>query len=181
MSQVPPNFNPYASPVYDPVKSSVISTVDMVKLVKQFRQQMHSLGALWIIIGILVALMGYAIEMHFREVREEGQNILEQHIMVGILVLAGVAWLGLGVITCLKQIWAVWVGLILSYLMALNSLLSLNICGLVIMGAAIFQAHRVIGWAKEMKRKGIPLATCPQDIQTPVNLPPQPFGPRMGP
>ena len=174
MSQIPSDFNPYASPVYDPVKSPVVSTVDMVMLVKQFRQQMHSLGALWIIIGCLGLVIGTVLAL--RELPDVGMEELFRPIMVGIFVLPGLIWLALGVLTCLKQIWAVWLGLVLSYLMVFISLLNFNLCGIVILGAAIFQAHRVIGWAKEMQRMGIPLSTRPQDIQTPVSLPPQQFG-----
>lgn len=172
MSQVPPEFNPYASPAYDPVKSPVVSTVDMVKLVKQFRQQMHSLGALWIIIGSLAVIAGTVFAVSARGAGDD----IDQYLITGMFVVMGSIWLGLGIMTCLKQMWAVWVGLVLSYLMVLNSLLSLNLCGIVILGAAIFQAHRVIGWAKEMRLKSIPLTTRPQDIQTPVSLPPQQFG-----
>lgn len=172
MSQVPPDFNPYASPTYDPVKTPVISTVDMVKLVKQYRQQMHSLGALWIIIGSLAVIAGIA----FIGLGSQAANDIDQYVAAGIFIFMGSLWLGLGIMTCLKQMWAVYVGLVLSYLMVINSLISFNLCGIVIVGAAIFQAHRVIGWAKELQRKGIPLWTRPQDIQTPVNLPPQQFG-----
>lgn len=177
MSQVPPDFNPYASPAYDPVKTPVVSTVDMVKLVKQYRQQMHSLGALWIIIGGLAVILGIVFVANDHGVAEDE---IVHYVMVGIFLVMGSLWLGLGVLTCLKQMWAVYVGLVLSYLMVVNSLISFNLCGIVIIGAAIFQAHRVIGWAKELQRKGIPLSTRPQDIQTPVTLPPQ-FGPRFGP
>jgi hypothetical protein len=169
MSNVPPDFNPYASPSFDPVKTLVVSTVDMARLVKQYRQQMHSLGALWIIIGSLLLILGGVVGFM------PGNDNVDNFVMLGIFVVMGLIWLGLGVLTCLKQMWAVYVGLVLSYLMVVNNLINFNLCGLVIMGAAIFQAHRVIGWAKDLTRKGIPLSTRPQDIQTPVNLPPMRF------
>jgi hypothetical protein len=176
MSQVPPDFNPYASPACASEKTPVLSTVDMVRVVKQYRQQMHSLGTLWIIIGCLGVVLGTVFA--FRDLSQVGG--MEEYyrpMIVSSFVMTGVVWFGLGILTCLKQMWAVWIGLILSYVMVLASLLNFNLCGIVVVGAAIFQAHRVIGWAKEMQRRGIPLSTRPQDIQTSVNVPPQRLGP----
>ena len=61
--------------------------------------------------------------------------------------------------SCLKQIWAVYVGLVLSYISVIGNLININVCGLVILVVIIIQAHRVIGWSRELTARGIPLNT----------------------
>jgi hypothetical protein len=61
-------------------------------------------------------------------------------------------------------LWAVYVGLALSYLSALGNLVNLNLCGLAIVVVAIVQAHRVISFAGQLNRAGIPLTTRPEQL-----------------
>jgi hypothetical protein len=70
-------------------------------------------------------------------------------------------YLLLGIAACCKQIWAVYVGLVLTYLGLLGQLTQLNVCGLIITAVVLLQAHRVIGFAKKLKAAGIPLNTVP--------------------
>ena len=58
--------------------------------------------------------------------------------------------------------WAVYVALALSYLSMVGQILNLNICGGIIIILVILQAHRVIGWAKEMRAAGLPLTAKPR-------------------
>jgi hypothetical protein len=92
----------------------------------------------------------------YGRVELEGASILS-----GVVVVTGICWLGLGVATCLKQMWAVYIGLGLSYLSVLGNLLRFNVCSLIIVAIVILQAHRVIGWARELQTLGIPLGTKP--------------------
>ena len=83
-------------------------------------------------------------------------------LLAGIINLTlGAVWFVVGVMTCLKQPWALYTGLILSYVAVIPNLLVLNVCGIGILVVVIFQAHRVIGWAKKMQANGIPLNVKP--------------------
>lgn len=170
-----PTINPYASPsmasLADP---GIMANEEMRKMVKQFRSQMHSLGGLWIFFSIVViGLGGLILSVTVNQMQDA--NVRAVVMITGIIYLVlGVAWGAIGVCTCLKQMWAVWVGLILCYLSVIGNLLTFNfskILAFAILGAAILQGHRVIGWAKQMKAKGIPLTAKPDQIQTPLNLP----------
>lgn len=125
-------------------------------IIKSFRQQIHALGALWIILGGLALLVMALMLGNGNQMNAPRMDAQLQMITIGAM---GAAWLLLGVFTCLKQIWAVYVGLTLSYLSAIGQLFSLNLCGLAIMAVVILQAHRVIGWANKMRAAGIPLTT----------------------
>jgi hypothetical protein len=155
--------NPYQAPAIDTghVPTGAASTAAAASLVKDFRTQIHALGGFWIFIGslalALAAFLGGTVDP------EESPAVA-----MGILGGLGLVWLTLGVLTCYKQLWAVYVGLVLSYLSLIGNLITLNIniCGLILLIAAIAQAHRVIGWAKQMTRMGIPLTTKPQSLPT---------------
>jgi hypothetical protein len=41
------------------------------------------------------------------------------------------------------------------------------VCGLIILLVVIVQAHRVLGWAKQLTRMGIPLTALPQSLPAP--------------
>ena len=161
-SPVPSNSpNPYQPPAIDvgPPTTGAAATPAAARLVKDFRTQIHALGGFWIFIGCLAlalaAFLGGTVDP------EESPAVA-----MGILGGLGLVWLSLGVLTCYKQLWAVYVGLVLSYLSLIGNLITLNfnICGLVLLIAAIAQAHRVIGWAKQMTQMGIPLTTKPQSL-----------------
>jgi hypothetical protein len=57
--------------------------------------------------------------------------------------------------------WAVYTGLVLSYISLVGNLLQLNLCALAIVIAIIVQAHRVIGFASTIRAAGLPLDTQP--------------------
>jgi hypothetical protein len=174
-----PTVNPYASPsmasLADP---GILADEELRKMVKNFRSQMHSLGGLWIffsviVLGLSALILGVTVNVM------QDPNVRAVVMLSGIIYLfLGVVWGTVGVFTCLKHIWAVWVGLILCYLSLIGNIITFNpskilalIIAFAILGAAIFQAHRVIGWAKQMRAKGIPLTARPDQIQTPLNLP----------
>jgi hypothetical protein len=160
--QAPPSAAPLA-----PI--SAAANLQQLKMLKDFRSQIVALGAFWIIIGgLAVGLGAFATSLL------AGQNAAPQTlaVMCGILVVMGLAWVTLGVLACLKQMWAVYVGLVLSYLSVIGNLVNLNVCGLVILVVVIIQAHRVIGWAGQLTRAGIPLNTRPEQLSMPLQLPP---------
>jgi hypothetical protein len=172
MSSNQPSLNPYEPPreaahAYSPVYQA--GNIEHFKLLKQFRQQIHALGGFWIFIGslatglsiFLFALIGNAPEMR-------GENI----VLVAIAGIAGIIWFSVGVAACFKQMWAVYVGLGLSYLSVLGNLINLNICGLVILAVVIVQAHRVLGFAKRLRFLGIPLTTRLEQLTMQVAPPP---------
>ena len=72
--------------------------------------------------------------------------------------------MALGVFSCLKHMWAVYVGLGLSYLSVISNLFNFNLCGMIILVIVIIQAHRVISWAGQLKRAGIPLTARPGQL-----------------
>ena len=99
----------------------------------------------------------------------DGGNLLlqvdsEQTLILSAIIGLGVVWIVLGVLTCLKQMWAVYAALVLSYLSALGNILQLAVIAIIIMVAVIAQAHRVIVWARQIYRAGVPLTAKPSDF-----------------
>ena len=161
MSQ--PNFdqnNPYQAPAPVPVVTPSPQTGAFAKLLKDFQSQIVALGAFWIIIGgVTVAIGLFATSMLAGELDQQALRI------VGVIVCAmGAVWMALGVFSCLKHMWAVYVGLGLSYLSVISNLFNFNLCGMIILVIVIIQAHRVISWAGQLKRAGIPLTARPGQL-----------------
>lgn len=121
--------------------------------IRLFRREMHGLGGFWIFIGVCAALAGMALAAQAR---------LPPAFGVFIVIL-GLMWIGLGVATCLKQVWALWIGIVMGGLSILGNLANLpqGLCGLIFMIIAVIQAWKCIGRAKEMTEAGIPLNTTP--------------------
>lgn len=169
MSNQPSDFNPYASPTEaaGAVQQPVVSTYQMLKDVKQFRAEIHALGGLWMVFGAipLVLALVFAIDAVM------AGFALDPLLSAGVFAAAGLPFFVCGVGTCCKQLWAVYAGLVLSYLMGVLCLPSCSLLLLMAFATGIFGGHRIISWASELRRKGIPLTTRPQDIQTPLQLP----------
>jgi hypothetical protein len=151
--------NPYAPPVAGGQDAGAMSlSAPDRALVTKFRQQIHALGAFWIFIGglaIVLAAIGLAGNRGF-----VNQDRL-QSLVLAVVGVIGMGWCLLGVLTCLKHLWAIYVGLALSYLSIPVQLLSLNLCGVAVLIVVVLQAHRVIGWANRMQSAGIPLTVRP--------------------
>lgn len=170
--------NPYQAPASAnplPGESLTANNVLQVKLLKDFRSQIHALGGFWIFIGLVASGLGV-----FAAATMVGGNADPTNMSVASVVLVGmgVIWLALGICTLFKQMWAVYVGLVLSYISLVGNILRFNLCGLVILGFVIVQAHRVIGWARNLRQAGIPLTARPEQLQ--VNFRP-PDGPLQWP
>ena len=130
------------------------------KLVRKFREQIHALGALWIFIGTVTAVLAFVGLQGNADVAARVAG--NQSALLFVMEVMGIIWLILGVLTCLKQMWAVYVALALSYLSLVGQILNLNVCGGIIVVIVILQAHRVLGWAKQMRAAGLPLTAKPQ-------------------
>jgi hypothetical protein len=150
--------NPYAPPPADPQPGWKPSGIDyrLQKTIRDFRSQMLALGVAWIILGVLAG--GIGVFMASSMVRPAGEY---EGILVGIFAVSSLMWLTMGTCTCLKQMWAVYTGLVLSYISLVGNLLGLNICAVILFIAIIVQAHRVIGFASQIKRAGLPLDAKP--------------------
>jgi hypothetical protein len=140
------------------------------KTLKDFRSQILALGVAWIILaGLALAAAALAAGVLVGAVGESADDTTP--ILLAIVGVAGLIWGGLGVCACLKKMWAVYVGLVLSYISVAGNLLQLNLCAIVILALIIVQAHRVIGFAKELQRAGVPLTTRPEDLEVQLRMP----------
>lgn len=169
MSFTDPNFpNPYQPPQIETPMFAPAPAVNLRlhKALKDFRSQILALGVAWIILAGLALGAGVLIGA-FGELADEATPIL-----LAVVGVAGLLWGGLGICTCLKQMWAVYTGLVLSYLSVVGNLVQLNMCPVVILVIIIVQAHRVIGLSKELQQAGVPLTTRPEELNVRVQMPP---------
>ncbi len=159
MSQSQQPLNPYEPPreaAQGFAPTFQAGSLEHLTLLKQFRQQIHALGGFWIFIGSVATALCVGLLLTQGEILGlQAENV----VLLMIAGVAGVIWLTVGIASCFKQMWAVYLGLGLSYLSVIGNLINLNICGLVILGAVILQAHRVLGFAKRLQALGIPLTT----------------------
>jgi len=157
MTTNPFGDNPYQSPAFAAeTASSAISAEDR-GILRKFQQQMLALGVLWILLGLFAIGLGvFLLFPTSPSLSESARSVL-----IGIMLISGTLHLLIGVLTCCKQIIAVYVGLVLGYISLVGNLLNLNLCALAILAVILVQAHRVIGWARHLKRQGIALSTKP--------------------
>jgi hypothetical protein len=126
------------------------------EVVMWFRAEIYGLGGLWIFIGILAVIAGIFVA---------GARSLPDVVRgLGVyLFLSGCGFIVLGIFTCLKQMWAVYVGLGVSYLFVLVHLVQVSqgacgaVCSIGLLAIGIFLAHRTINDAGKMRAAGIPL------------------------
>lgn len=139
----------------------LIAKID-TDLIRRFRREIHGLAGVWIFfsvvaLGLGLAIMNNGVPMGFG--RGGAAEIL------GLVILGlSVVWGACGFGAAYKQIWAVYLGLILGYISVVGNLISLgqggtNACGIIIQAFVIVQAHRVLGFAGKMKRAGVELTT----------------------
>jgi hypothetical protein len=178
----PHGFNPYQSPV--PAVDPVVATSALppeLKILKRFLREIQGLGGIWIFFGSLGAIALFLTVIMNGLPFGFGQLIL----FVAYFAIGGV-WILLGAFACMKQMWAVWVGMILSYLSLVGNLILFlrmisigggeAICTAIIVAfvlllliAIVVQAHRCIRWAGHLSAWGIPLTARPSDY---MNAPP---------
>ncbi len=150
-------FNPFEAPTEDSRTFDKASD-GLTLVLKKFRQQMTALGAVWIFFGSFGMVASGFMLTRSQNLQSNGNIGFVVAIFVAIV---SIMWFGLGIATCFKQMWAVYVGLGISYLSLLGNLTSLNICGLVIVILVIIQGHRVIGYSKTLLAAGVPLNAKP--------------------
>src|SRR5436190_22608967 len=124
--------NPYQSP------ASVAPTVgDPVDLDRQlgrtlgvFQTQMLGLGAFWIGCAIIAGSTGLGDSGWL----DLDANDPPKHAIMSIgLIMAAILWLVSGVMTCFKQMWAVYVGMGLSCVFLLCNLIWLQLLPIALM------------------------------------------------
>ena len=158
------DFNPFEAPSEKYFVSGSTPHERHEVLIK-FRQQMTALGGLWTFFGVLSLVAVIALTVLSDPIPnpelQSFPNPELQSFLVAVLGSSSVLWLTVGIATCFKQMWAVYVGLGISYLGLLSSILQLNLCGLAILIVIIIQAHRVLGFAKQLRASGVPLDSKP--------------------
>jgi hypothetical protein len=156
--------NPYEAPTADLHQPVDLAGKEIDRtLVKKFRDQIIALGAVWLFLGFVAAAMAGVLMFGAPGNLNLGAGGAPG-LLLAVLGVMGLVWLIVGVFTCMKQMWAVYTGLVLSYLSLIGQVFNLNICSLVILIVVILQAHRVIGFANQMRAAGIPLTTRPGSL-----------------
>ena len=155
-----PEINPYASPTYtddSPVIGAVnpLTSIAQQGTLRSFRTVMHTVGGIWIAFAVLIFVGTLALA-----------GVPADGLLLGIMFGMGIMWLVLGLATCFKHMWAVYVGLVLCYLSALGNVLQLNFCALVIVVPIIILAHVAISKASQLRRAGIPYNAKPGLLAT---------------
>ena len=126
------------------------------KMIRQFREQTRSLGLVWIIFGglnLAIAALAFTGNAQIRKLAG-GQEVV--FVFAGVF---GSIWIICGILSLVKILPAIFVGLGLTYIAIALNVITLNICGIVIDIVIILQAHRVIRWASKMRQAGVPLDT----------------------
>src|SRR3954471_10305728 len=143
--------NPYAPPTTPGGNFSInpsSHSLEMSKLVKDFRAQSLALGVAWLIFGGLVVLAICLLLVVSLTPQQFDATLFP--ILIGLMAISGIGWLAGGVGTLMKQVWGIYVGLVMSYFALVGNLLNFNICGLVIIIFILVQAHRVLTFANRM-------------------------------
>jgi DNA-directed RNA polymerase subunit M/transcription elongation factor TFIIS len=138
--------------------------------IRRFRREMHGLGGFWIFLGCVALLATVAVA----NLQQRGNDGATMPILLVLTLL----YFAIGIFVFLKQIWAVWTGLVFAYLSLVLNVVRIVlvlgaignaggpamggfVCGVIfgflILGAVIVQSHRVIKWAGELTRAGVPL------------------------
>jgi hypothetical protein len=157
--QMPPDDNPYRSPEHAAeyaAKYQWNSEIDL-SIVQRYRNQMHTLGAVWLGSGVLLALVcGLFLVTGFRRL---------SYLEIGVAIFYGLPLILLGAAVFAKQMWAVWIGLILTYIATLTSVFSCNAYATVLFLILVVQGHRALAMAGQLTSAGIPLDLRPQDYE----------------
>ena len=148
--------NPYASPAEVAAAQTGAEFDDIKAGVQKFRDQIHALGVLWVIVGVCSIAFGVTI-------LGSGQwpDSVAKWVWLGSAMTLGLASTVFGVMACRKRLWAIRGGIAVTYIAILLQLVFANVCGVVLLVVPLIQAHRVLDWGKSMVAKGIPLDTRP--------------------
>ncbi len=156
--------NPFETPTADPkMPDGMDKRAVEHDTIKKFRMEIHALGAALILIGSGCCLVGVSAMMVGPWPLHLGRFLGSE--FWGRLGGLGISCIVLGVLTCFKQMWAVYVGLLASWIMLLLQILQFNLSAAIILIVVIVQHHRVIRWANQMHAAGLPLDAKPDDFQ----------------
>ena len=135
---------------------------------RTIRSLMNGVGGLWIFFGALVLLGTIFLSSEAQRLRGRGGMDVE-----GLLIILGIVslvWLTVGICACAKQMWAVYVGLVLSYIGIVGQVVNLvggqgggpgggagpQACGAIfavcLLVAGIVQSHRIISLSGQVNR-----------------------------
>lgn len=131
------------------------------RVINKFRAQIHALGLAWVIFGVLVTAAGVFVLLSANEGTPRLDQVKTSPYLAYLICCVGASWIAIGVLTCLKQMWSVYVGLVLTCAMLCSNLIELRVVWVMIEAAIIVQAHRILGYAKKLSAAGIALTTQP--------------------
>ena len=153
-----PSENPYQSPAIPADDGEMVGEIAVKDrlLLQKCQQQMVVLGVLWVVTGLLG--LGLSAIVLIADTASEPQDFLF-YAQVGVAFATSIVHLIAGAFTCFKQRSAVYLGLVIGYPTAFVNLLLLNLCPFLLLGIGLLLAHRVLRWAKELRARGVPLAT----------------------
>jgi hypothetical protein len=122
---------------------------------------MNMLGTVWIGAGMLATFACGSVGLQLFE-----SVLLGRSPTIAIFTFFwGLPLVVLGIAVFLRQMWAVRIGLVLTYIATASSLFSCNVCGLVLFLLLLMQGHRALAMAGQLTRAGIPLNTRPEDFE----------------
>jgi DNA-directed RNA polymerase subunit M/transcription elongation factor TFIIS len=160
----------YCGEVFDDSLRHVGGRVDS-ELIRKFRREAHGVAGLWIVFALLFFLsaLAWSASDNIRRMNPDTASTV-----AAISVIIGVALMVAGICGALKQLWALYAGLILSYLLTLLLVIGIInaagqqpggvVCPIVMLIALVFgiiQGHRVIGFANQLRRGGVSLTSLP--------------------
>lgn len=139
------------------------------RLVRKFRREVHGLGGFWMLISFICFSVGLVL-VNEPQIKLGGPRAFHE-ILVTLIFLQCAFCFFIGLFTFLKQLWALYAGLIFGYMgigLSLVQIVNGNICGVLIglgfYAAVVIQTHRTINWARQMALDGIPLNARPEDF-----------------
>lgn len=117
-------------------------------LMGTLRMQMCALGVFWICIGLLCAVLAALTSpgSNGLAARAGSNSESTSNILMGL----SATWFFVGTMTCLQQVWAVYLGMGLSFLVLLSQLKRMNIWTVLIETAVVYYAYKTIRTAKEL-------------------------------
>lgn len=132
----------------------------------RFHRKMRVAGICWIAFGAVALVVGLALLFVYACLPWRKDNVLE---IFAILFVACSLWMGLGVCTCLKQVWAVYADLAMGYMFVAGLLIVavqieftidltivLPIALILLIVALIqFQMHRLIRMNRRLQAAGM--------------------------
>ncbi|WP_254507885.1 hypothetical protein [Anatilimnocola floriformis] len=118
------------------------------------------------LVGVVVSAISFPLLSG--QLFTRGDTLLQFEVVGLILLICAGLWFVAGLMTIFKQLWAVYLGLVGSYLalilfavVGIASFAPAALVPLMFFVIAIVQSHRVIAWAKDLLNRGISLATRP--------------------